>query len=419
MGNMYIYLVFLGFILGASAHMSIYVTSMWGSEPSNVNSNWAVNPLEDYDFNDWWMHGPKSLNDPPPASAITQLPAGGIIDFEIGTNKAFTSMGRGLWHHEGKSSRVPPDPWANTGSEWPSNLHAPKRSDVAGCALGISYKSNIKDVKPEDFVIFSVVKDCPARALQAFDVPYLPACPNGKCICSWFWIHNSIGGTDQMYMTPFQCNVTNPSKRVIGKPVAPVRCDGQPPCYLYPNWGNKTTTCKKPLTPMYWANKQGNNMPNPTGWQCAPIYSAEYGFPEGAQHQIFTDDLKCVQNIGDTLISTKTSTISSNPSTLLASPACDTKLTVQNDGNVVLADVNSGKVHWSSNTAGVNGEAPYRLVVQNDGNLVLYDSKSKSFWSSGSVGKGCAPYSLKLRDVSAKLTVVDCNGEPLWTAKTN
>jgi len=324
-------------------------------------------------------------------------------------------MGRGLWHSPGKSSRVPPNPWANTGSEWPSNLHSPQRTDVAGCALGIAYKSNVGDVRPEDFVIFSVAKDCVARALQAFDVPSLPACPNGKCICAWFWIHNSIGGTDQMYMTGFQCNVANPSKRMIGKPVAPVRCDGQPPCYLYPNWGNKTTTCKKPLAPMYWGNNEGNNMANPTNAQCAPIYSAEYGYPDGAQHQIFTDDFKCVPNtIGDTLISSKTNQITSSPPAVVATPGCAAQLIVQGDGNVVFSDTSNGKVYWSTNTAG-KGVAPFRFTVQNDGNVVLYDSKSTSLWTSGTAGVGCAPYSLKVRDVT-KLTLVDCNSEPIWSA---
>lgn len=402
----------------ANAHMSIYVPSMWGSEPNDQNSNWAVNPLENLNFKDWWMHGPRSLNDPPAANAITQLPAGGTIDFEIGTNKAFTTMGRGLWHSPGKSSRVPPDPWANTGSEWPSNLHSPKRNDVAGCALGIAYKSNVNDVNPEDFVIMSVARDCVARALQAFDIPYLPACPNGKCICSWFWVHNSIGGTDQMYMTPFQCNVTNASKRMIGKPQPPVRCDGNPACYLYPNWGNKTTVCHKVQQPMYWANNERNNMANPTNSQCAPIYSTEYGFNDGAQHQIFTDNFPCLANIGDTLISqsnvSRPSTVSSttNP---LATPSCQTKLTVQADGNVVLSDVNNGRVYWSTNTAKL-GTGPYRFVTQNDGNLVLLDSKSSTLWSSNTAGHGCAPYQLKVRDV-AKLTLVDCNSEPIWTAQ--
>jgi len=410
-------LIALGILLNVSAHMSIYEGSMWGSEPDNINSNWAVIPLQDYTFSEWWFHGPRSLNDPPPANNFTQLPAGGTIDFEIATNKAFTSMGRGLWHHPGKSSRVPPDPWSSTDSEWPSNLHSPKHTDVAGCALGIAYKSDINDVKPEDFVIMSVVKDCPARALQAFDIPYLPACPNNKCICAWFWIHNSIGGTDQMYMTGFQCNITNPSKRVIGKPVAPVRCDGKPPCYVYPKWGNTTTICNKPLAPMYWANKEGNNMANPVNIQCAPIYSVEYGYPDGAQHQIFIDDFKCIQNIGDTLNSNSTtipSHISSSPSTQLVTPGCATKLVVQNNGNVEFSDVNNGKIYWSSNTAG-KGVGPYTLTMQNDGNLVLSDSHSSSLWTSGTTGVGCAPYSLKVRDIT-KLTLVDCNSEPLWSA---
>jgi len=277
-------------VLFAQAHMSIFVPSMWGSEPNNVNSNWAVQPLQDLAFNDWWMHGPKSVNDPPPVGSITQLPAGGTIDFEITGNKAFTSMGRGLWCKPGKSPRDPPDPWSNDMGGGSSNIHAPTHADVAGCALGIAYKSKIGEVQPADFVIFSVVRDCIARQLQAFDVPALPSCPNGLCICSWFWIHNSTGGTDQMYMTPFQCNVTNPSKRVIGKPVPPVRCDGKPP---YPG-GNTTTTCRKPLQPMYWKNLEGNNMANPGHY--APTYSSEYGYPDGAQNQIFVGGFEEAQS---------------------------------------------------------------------------------------------------------------------------
>jgi len=217
-----------------------------------------------------------------------------------------------------------------------------------------------------------------------------------------------------MYMTAFQCNVANPSNRVIGKPVPPVRCDGNPPCYLYPKWGNTTTVCNKPLTPMYWANTEGNNMANPTNAQCAPIYSHEYGYPDGAQHQIFIDDFKCIENIGDTLKSDGKNSISSSPATQIVTPACAAKLAISGDGNAVLSDVSNGKVYWSSDTAG-KGVAPFRLVMQNDGNLVLSDSRSTSLWSSRTTGVGCAPYSLKVRDVT-KLNVVDCNGDPIWSA---
>jgi len=167
---------------------------------------------------------------------------------------------------------------------------------------------------------------------------------------------------------------------------------------------------------MYWKNLDGNNMANPGHY--APIYSKEYGYPDGAQHQIFTDDIKCLQgSLGDTLISnTNFSSLSSSPSSIIASPSCGTYLTVQSDGNGVLYDVASGKARWTTGTAG-KGTAPYRFIVQNDGNLVLYDTKSTPLWTSGTAGVGCAPYSLKVRDLTS-LLVVDCNGEPLWTAKT-
>ena len=162
---------------------------------------------------------------------------------------------------------------------------------MAGCAIGIAYKSEQSEVQPEDFVIFSVVHDCIARQLQTFDIPALPACPNGKCICSWFWIHNSTGGSDQvpwqerrknclttlqMYMSAFQCNIINPSKRQIGKPVAPVRCDGKPPCYLYPSWGNTTNECPNALNPLYWGNNQGNNIFNPSIFSTFLLESTNY-----------------------------------------------------------------------------------------------------------------------------------------------
>jgi hypothetical protein len=407
------------FYNNVQAHMSIWVPSMWGSEPDNINANWAVQPLQDQPFSGWWMHGTKSINDPPPGNAITQLPAGGTLDFEITGNKAFTSMGRGLWVKPGSGPRDVPDPWTNDmGGYGSSNIHAPAHKDVAGCALGIAYKSDINSVQPEDFVIFSVVHDCIARQLQAFDIPTLPACPNGKCVCSWFWVHNSIGGTDQMYMTAFQCNVTNPSKRTLGKPVPPVRCDGQMPCYLYPNWGNKTNTCPKAKQPIYWANNERNNVANPTNWQCAPIYNSPYGFQDGAQKEIFSDSFEELPgSIGDTLISKDLdiSVIHSSPDTILVSPSSATKLVVQDDGDIVLSDVSRGKIYWNSNTAGVNGVAPYHLTMQNDGNLVLSDDVGSVFWTSNTANKGTAPYRLKLRDL-VSLSVVDRDGYTLWSA---
>jgi hypothetical protein len=308
--------------------------------------------------------------------------------------------------------RIPVVPWDNGWHDTcNANVHAPHRQDVAGCALGIAYKSDINAVRPEDFVIFSVAHDCIARQLQAFDIPMLPPCQGENCICSWFWIHNSIGGTDQMYMTAFKCSIGNAGNQTIAQPSAPVRCDGKPPY----NGGPVTNVCKKSMNPMYWANNQGNNMANPTNTQSAPTYTSAYGFPHGAQHQIFTTQPNFHNSVGDTLMSDGTRQITSNPTEILYSPSGNTNLTVQGDGNVVL--YNNDRLVWSTKTAGINGAAPYKLIMQSNGNLELQDNTSRVFWASNTVNLAnmCAPYKLKVRDINS-LKIVDCNETPIWSA---
>jgi len=397
----------------SQGHMSIWVPSTFGRE-TNPTSAWLAQPLQDYNYSNWWMHGAKTINDPPPVSQVTMLPAGGTLDFEITGNIWSSSLQNGLCSpNAGQSPRNPPVPWDNgMNDRCNANIHAPARNDVAGCALGIAYKSSIKSVNPEDFVIFSVAHDCIARTLQAFDIPALPACPNGMCICAWFWIHKSVGGTDQMYMTPFQCSVSNPSNNKIGTPVPPVRCDGNPPY----KGGPVTTTCKKPLQPMYWANTDRQNMLNPVNTQSAPTYSNEYGFPDGAQHQIFLSMPTVENSIGDTLSSNGVNTISANQYIVSPSRTSGSRLAIEDDGNLVLYDVSKGSVHWSSNS-NANGVAPYTLTMQNDGDLVIVDSQNTKFWSSNTANIGCAPYKLKVRDVRS-LKIVDCNEEPIWSATT-
>ena len=168
------------------------------------------------------------------------------------------------------------------------DMHANTREEVAGSALAIAYKSNAADVTPDDFVVFSVVHDSPARQLQAYPVPAgLPPCPNNKCICAWFWIHDSRGGGDEMYMTGFQCNVTGAtdSSKKLGKPRAPQRCDGD-------GWDDAVKAQKGKcvvgaMSPMYWKNNERMNMNEPGHW--APTYSDKYGYKDGAQNDIFED----------------------------------------------------------------------------------------------------------------------------------
>lgn len=167
-------------------------------------------------------------------------------------------------------------------------MHANTRAEVAGSALGIAYKSDANTVTPDDFVIISVAHDSPARQLQPYSIPAnLPPCPDNRCICAWFWIHDSRGGGDEMYMTGFQCSVTDtgPSTKTLGKPRAPQRCDGD-------GWDDsvkaqKGKCVKGAKSPMFWKNKGGMNMIEPGHW--APTYSDKYGFKDGAQEDVFQD----------------------------------------------------------------------------------------------------------------------------------
>ncbi|KAI5779968.1 hypothetical protein DFH27DRAFT_596714 [Peziza echinospora] len=267
-----------------NAHLSIWNKAMFGLDPTQKNTDNASQPLVGRNFDGWWFHG--NIDNPPVPGTFepVALPAaGGSIDLEISSNKGQTSLGFGLQ----PNPRVAPEPWTN-GNSW-GNMHAPKRTDVAGSALAIAYKSNPKEVKPEDFVVFSVVYDSPARQLQAFPVPAgLQACPNNVCICSWFWIHESIGGGDEMYMTPFYCTVTGAkagSGKPLGKPIASRRCDGD-------GWNDEIKAQKGKCvvgakSPMYWKNLEKMNMFEPGHW--APTYSKKYGFADGAQLDIFED----------------------------------------------------------------------------------------------------------------------------------
>ena len=87
------------------------------------------------------------------------------------------------------------------------DLHTSGLNDAAGCALSIAYTDNAKNVRPEDMTIFSVQHQCVWHRDTVFEVPAdMPPCPNGKCMCSWWWIHNSDGGLDQMVSTGGSCD---------------------------------------------------------------------------------------------------------------------------------------------------------------------------------------------------------------------
>jgi len=400
----------------AAAHCAIWHPSTFDDNRGNGNSDRNSQPLADMTFKQWWWRGYLDNPDAYPANGtVFNLPANGKAVIEISSNKAFTSMGS-----QGMIQPNTPDPW--TGNKW-SNIHAVNREDVAGCAFAIAYKSDPKQVKPEDFVIFSVVRDCIARQNQTFDVPNLPFCPNGKCMCSWFWIHKSAGGTDQMYMVPFVCKVTGASSKAspidVARAQPPRKCRYPMNCF------------QGPRNPMYWKNLERNNMPEQGHY--APTYSTLYGFTDGAQNDIFKAtnrvnqkvvpfpaekpcmDAKWNPNKMSHRLSSNNNLFITSGGAGLVSPNCKWTSFVeggsgalfvrnQQDGYVAVwidpakrdngpytVKVNADGTVTNSNAAGVQwtspmtmnvGKPPYRLEITDEGQLILFDGLGLNRWES-------------------------------------
>jgi len=243
----------------------------------------------DMTFDQWWFHG--HLDYPPNPGDIFELPAGQNVTTEIGCNKGATSF---FASSEGGDIRSGNDPCPGSP---PSEYHTTGIDDVKGCALAIAYKNGFNDVNPADFTVFSVNQTCVWTRFTDFSVPQrMPPCPDGGCICAWFWIHSvrSLPYRSQLYashvncphsqiavasrvsisskvtisnadfrvvdyMNGFRCNITNSVSNVpLAKSQVPRRCgaDSQFGKAL-PVPGNCTYGAKQPF---YWFNKEQNNV---------------------------------------------------------------------------------------------------------------------------------------------------------------
>ncbi|QRV74901.1 hypothetical protein RhiJN_02916 [Ceratobasidium sp. AG-Ba] len=254
-----------------SAHSALWHPSMYGFNVTNApdgRDNRPVVPLKFMDFNTWWMHG--HMDHPPNKGDVFELPAGQTVTTEIACTKAATSYfasGQGGDVRDGNN--VCPDSRM-------AAFHTNGISGLGGCGLAIAYKSDIHAVKPDDFAIFSVNHVCVWNRFTDFQVPAkLPACPDGKCICSFFWIHKADSGGEEMYMNPFDCNVTNATGSV---PIPPP----QVPRYCPVDKTNCTVGAKQPF---YWLQNEGNNMFN--DFYDPPTYTENYGFKDGAQNDLW------------------------------------------------------------------------------------------------------------------------------------
>ncbi|KAI5806802.1 hypothetical protein DFH27DRAFT_358925 [Peziza echinospora] len=242
-------------------HMAMWDPSVYGFTGSGAK---MIEPLHGMPFEQWWFHNEITAHPPAPGK-IFDLPAGGTAVAQIACEQRWTKHGG---NPDPNNSPCPSDPAA---------AHAglpPKDSSMRGCGLAIAYKSDARDVKKEDFVIFSVNHACVKTRDTNFPVPKgMKACPNGKCICAWFW--QGFESNDEMYMNGFDCKISNPGTLTLAPPKAPKPCHGNP-----------SACVRGAKNPMYWANLDKSNIEY-FGRNKLPAYNDDWGFPNGAQNDIF------------------------------------------------------------------------------------------------------------------------------------
>ncbi len=148
--------------------------------------NRPVAPLKNMTFDQWWFHN--HLDHPPNPGDTFELPAGKVATAEIACNKGATSFFASSDGGDIRNPANPNDPCPGSPS---ITYHTQGLDDLMGCALGIAYKNDARQVEPEDFTIFSVNQTCVFYRFTDFAVPErMPPCPEGGCICAFFWIHS-------------------------------------------------------------------------------------------------------------------------------------------------------------------------------------------------------------------------------------
>lgn len=102
------------------------------------------------------------------------------------------------------------------------------------------------------------------------------------------------------------------------------------------------------------------------------------------------------------------------------SPDGRDELVVQDDGNVVAYDLQTGRPYWATGTAGAGRVT---MVTQDDGNIVLYQlSTGRPIWASGTGGTWSGFDQLDVQDDgNIVLYGIDDNyqrSRPLWATST-
>ncbi|WWC89871.1 uncharacterized protein L201_004799 [Kwoniella dendrophila CBS 6074] len=245
----------------ATAHMAFYSKSMYGA-----GADGQYEPMAGLPFNQWWFRGHAGET---PAESTT-LTAGGTLVADIACRAEHSAAfgnptadacpnDSGAYHAGGTTD-------SQTG--WEGN----SESNLMGCALAIAYKSSATEVQKEDFTVFSIQENCVRQRETSFEIPSnLPSCPEGGCVCAWFW--QGYNSANEMYMNGFKCNVEGGVATTnYPKPVAP-----------------SSGSISGPTQPFYWANEDGNIQdPGDGDLDAKPSYNSKWGWTNGAQTSAFS-----------------------------------------------------------------------------------------------------------------------------------
>lgn len=105
---------------------------------------------------------------------------------------------------------------------------------------------------------------------------------------------------------------------------------------------------------------------------------------------------------------------SMDPFDALTSPNILYKLIYQDDGNLVIVKVSTGKQLWST-AIKEKDVKPGKATMHHDGNLILYDANSKIYWSSGSNRKGSGPYRMEMQN-DGNAAIFDSKNNKIWVS---
>ncbi|TRM57028.1 hypothetical protein BD626DRAFT_516744 [Schizophyllum amplum] len=256
--------------------------------PSKQNSYHTGYPLYQLPWDKFWLNNNRNCkNDPPPDGEFMEVPANGVMKVQFASSRAHTNYGWGGKFYTGfvdgltgyDVNENQPDCVTSP------NIHAQNASMVAGSAFAIAYKSDINSVGLEDMVVFSVNQHAPWITVDyEYEVPDLPACPEGGCICAWSWIPNGCGEAN-MFLNAYRCKVTGATNtHALAAPQTPSYCEFD---------DSSCVQGAKQL--LVWHQADGidninvDNRKQANGEWASPGFNDKCGFKHGAQTDIFSD----------------------------------------------------------------------------------------------------------------------------------